>query len=73
MACAAISLLAACQSPSKKAETEKNKNGQKRVYREGDSVEGGLVVQTIHADHVVLIRGSEKQILQLHKKQEKKP
>lgn len=26
MACAAISLLAACQSPSKKAETEKNKN-----------------------------------------------
>ena len=53
--------------------TEKNKNGQKRVYREGDSVEGGLFVQTIHADHVVLIRGSEKQILQLHKKQEKKP
>ncbi len=53
--------------------TEKNKNGQKRVYREGDSVEGGLVVQTIHTDHVVLIRGSEKQILQLHKKQEKKP
>ena len=60
-------------APVVTGKTEKKQNGQKRVYREGDSVEGGLVVQTIHADHVVLIRGSEKQILQLHKKQEKKP
>lgn len=60
-------------APVVTGKTEKKQNGQKRVYREGDSVEGGLVVQTIHADHVVLIRGSEKQILQLHKKQEKEP
>ena len=60
-------------APVVTGKTEKKQNGQKRVYREGDSVEGGLVVQTIHADHVVLIRGSEKQILQLHKKKEKKP
>lgn len=44
----------------------------KQLYREGDSIGGGYVVQKIEKDHTVLIRGSEKTVLLLHKK-EKKP
>lgn len=44
----------------------------KQLYRESDSIGGGYVVQKIEKDHAVLIRGSEKTVLLLHKK-EKKP
>lgn len=51
----------------------KSRAKPKRICREGEPVEGGYIVQEIGADHVVLARGSEKQILPLRKKQEKKP
>ena len=44
----------------------------KQLYREGDPVGGGYVVQKIEKDQAVLMRGSEKTVLLLHKK-EKKP
>ena len=51
----------------------KSRAKPKRICREGEPVEGGYIVQEIGTDHVVLARGSEKQILPLRKKQEKKP
>ena len=45
----------------------------KQLYREGDPVGGGYVVRKIEKDQAVLMRGSEKTVLLLHKKQEKKP
>jgi len=36
-------------------------------------VGGGYVVRKIEKDQAVLMRGSEKTVLLLHKKQEKKP
>lgn len=44
----------------------------KQLYREGDPVGGGYVVRKIEKDQAVLMRGSEKTVLLLHKK-EKKP
>lgn len=45
----------------------------KQLYREGDPVGGGYVVRKLEKDRAVLSRGSEKTVLLLHKKQEKKP
>lgn len=44
----------------------------KPLYREGDPIGGGYMVQKIEKDRAVLTRGSEKTVLLLHKK-EKKP
>ncbi len=53
--------------------TGKGKTEKKPMYREGDQITGGFRIQTIHPDHVVLIRNGKTQILPLHPKQEKKP
>ena len=45
----------------------------KQLYRESEPVGGGYVVRKIEKDQAVLMRGSEKTVLLLHKKQEKKP
>ena len=48
------------------------KEAMEHLYRERDPVGGGYVVQKIEKDQAVLMRGSEKTVLLLHKK-EKKP
>ena len=44
-----------------------------RIFREGDNLSEGYVVQKIGDNTVELVRGKEKLILTLQKKQEKKP
>ena len=48
----------------------RGKNGQEEVYTVGDKMPGGVIVEEVHPDHVVLNRGGQLETLQLVKDEE---
>jgi general secretion pathway protein C len=45
----------------------RGKNGQEEVYAVGDAMPGGVVIEEVHPDHVILNRGGQYETLQLLK------
>ncbi len=45
----------------------RGKNGKEEVYAVGDKMPGGIIIEEVHADHVVLNRGGRLESLQLVK------
>lgn len=45
----------------------RGKNGEEEVYAVGDKMQGGVIVEEVHPDHVVLNRGGRLETLQLIK------
>ncbi len=45
----------------------RGKNGKEEVYTVGDKMPGGVIVEEVHPDHVVLNRGGQLETLQLVK------
>jgi general secretion pathway protein C len=48
----------------------RGKNGKEEVYAVGDKMPGGISIEEIHADHVILNRGGRLETLQLIKDEE---
>ena len=48
----------------------RGKNGNEEVYAVGDKIPGGVIVEQVHPDHVVLNRGGQLETLQLIKDEE---
>jgi len=45
----------------------RGKNGQEEVYTVGDKMPGGVIIEEVHPDHVILNRGGQFETLQLIK------
>ncbi len=63
-------VIAADPMPLSLAIIAQGKNGKEDVYAVGDKMPGGITIEEVHADHVVLNRGGRLESLQLVKDEE---